>query len=261
MKDGKPESLVTPCNAPGAKGAGRGGWRRAVRWAVWSGATLIAGAVVAAGIALARVDGMTQGAVERWGTQALGVAVRVEGAEVSVLKGTVTLTGLRVANPAGLGFREGDFVTVGRVSGRGDLLRAVRTGEVRLRELVIESPQFTHEEVKGLSNVEAVRRGMARGVAGPGGGAAAAPEAARLRIDRLRIKDVSVRALRDGTVVGVFTAAAIEIPELCGQNGQGVAPERVADAVLARVFGNGAPAGPKETRKASPKRSEPRHGK
>lgn len=232
------------------------------RWKIvlWTAAGAFALLLIAAVVALLSLDDMARAAVEKGGSQALGVEVRVAGAQVSLFKGTVTLTELRVANPVGQGFRAGDFLTVGRVASEGDVFGAIRTGELHVKEIVIESPQFVYEDVKGLSNVEAIRRGMARS-ARPSGGGGESSGTVRLRIDVLKIRNATIRIVRDGREVGVFNAAEVEIPGICDQNGRGVEPDRVAGVVIERLFGNGGFAEAKDARKTPSRRSEPRHGK
>lgn len=233
------------------------------RWKIglWTAAGAFALLLIAAAVALLRLDDMARAAVEKGGSRALGVEVGLAGAQVSLFKGTMTLTGLRVANPVGQGFRAGDFLTVGRIAGEGDVFGAVRSGELHVKEIVIESPQFVYEDVKGLSNVEAIRRGMARSARPSGGGGGESSGTVRLRIDVLKIRNATIRIVRDGREVGAFNAAEVEIPGICDHNGRGVEPDRVAGVVIERLFGNGGFAEAKDARKKPSKRSEPRHGK
>lgn len=221
---------------------------------------LIVVAVAGTAVALARIDTISRHAVEDWGTEALGTRVQLAEAHVSVFKGKVALKGLRVANPLAPAFPTADFLSVGGISGEADVMRVIRGGDLHVRELRIESPQFFYDEIKGVSNIEAIRRCMAQSArAGAEGGASAAT--VRLRIDMLRIRNAAIHIRRDGREIAAFSAAEIEIPSLCDQNGGGLPSDRVVGAIIERVFCSAVLPKVDPPRQTPPKRNEPRHGR
>lgn len=231
-----------------------------VRTLALMAAALALAAAAAGALVLARLDSLACAGVEYWGRRALGLDVRVQTADVRLFSDQVTLTGLCVANPPEAGFRERDVLFVQRLTVRGSLWPAIVARRFRAREVVIESPRFTLEERAGVANLDALLRrspSAPRHAPGLSGGEERRRRAFHLRIERVLIRNLAVRAIADGVERSSFAASEIEIPDLCGQNGRDMEPDRAVAVLLERIFGQDAPATPKE----APPAGEAHHGR
>lgn len=99
--------------------------------------------VVAGGVAYFYVDSIAEKAIERGGEMALGVPTKLDKVHVSLWGGEASLSGLRVANPAG--FKERDFLGLGQGEAAisiGSLMSdTVRMPRIRLRDITINLEQ------------------------------------------------------------------------------------------------------------------------
>lgn len=183
------------------------------------------------------LDRVAQAVVERAGSRALGVPVRVESMALSPFSGQLGIDGLRVNNPEGF-------------SGE-PLFRLDRGGvEVRLTSLfaeVIEIPALTLDglnvrlERKGTgTNLDrVVERFRGKGAADPssGDGGGAGPPT-RLRVGYLRIAGVGARADL-GPEVGERGRFAVELPVLemrdLGDDADGITVAELVERITRAV--------------------------
>jgi hypothetical protein len=178
-------------------------WRRALLLAAAALAALVAVAVV---VALGRLDGIVQRAIETRGSALTRTAVRVGAVHVALHEGAATLQGLRIANPPGF--------TAPYAFELGEITVRIAVGSVLSDPLVIEeidiaAPRVTCElDAAGRSNVDEIRRTVessARhakrgGTPGPDDHLAPAAAERRLIIERLALHDGEVHV--DARAVG-----------------------------------------------------------
>jgi len=170
-------------------------WRRTLLIAAAALAALVAVAVV---VALGRLDGIVQRAIETRGSALTQTAVRVGSVHVSLHEGWATLQGLSIANPPGF--------TAPYAFELGEITVRIAVGSVFSDPLVIEeigiaAPRVTCElDAAGKSNVDGIRRAVESsahhakrgGTPGPHDRAAPAAAERRLIIERLALHDGEV---------------------------------------------------------------------
>lgn len=151
---------------------------------------VVVGALAAGGAAwwlFASLDGLVKQAIERWGPEITGVAVKVAGVKIEATEGRGTIKGLFVGNPKGF-----------------DAPQALKLGEMRLtldpasltkdviviRELLLVAPDVTYQRGQGSDNLAVIQKNVDAWVAKHAGAKDKdAGPGKKLIIENLRIQD------------------------------------------------------------------------
>ncbi len=146
-------------------------------------ALVVVGLGVALYLLISNLDSIVEGAIEQYGSELAGTAVRVASVSIEITAGRGTIHGLTIDNPRGF---ESDH--------------AFRLAEITLDidAIVIRAPEATYEmNASGQSNIQIIRGNLER--ARDSGGAEdtsdqGAGEATRVAIKRLVFEQGKVRA-------------------------------------------------------------------
>lgn len=147
-------------------------------------ALLVVGVIVG----LVFVDSLARGAVERGASDALGVQTSLEGANVGVLSGTFSMSGLLVANPPGYGDRP--FLSL-KKGGVAVSLGTLMKNTIELPSLRLSGLDVDIERAKGKSNYGVILSHVA-GDRAPASGSTA-KEGPTFVVREVMIENVSVR--------------------------------------------------------------------
>ena len=179
-----------------------------------------------------RLDGAVAAVIEDTASQLLGTSVSVGGVNVDLAAGSVTIEGLRVANPEGenLAFSDEPAFTLGEVTVAIDLERLdpadFSAAPIPLTLVRVAQPKVNAEVSATGTNLDVLRRNV---------GSAGSPSDSsdlRLEIDRFEFSDGALRA--DTRAVG-GEVREVELPTLRLRNLRGTPDEvgrRVLDAFL-----------------------------
>jgi hypothetical protein len=103
------------------------------------------------------LDGIVKHAIESWGPEITGVAVRVDSVKIDLAAERGTIKGLFVGNPKG--FEAPHALTLGEM--RLTLDAASLTSDVVvIRELLLVAPDVVYERGQGSNNLEVIQRNI-----------------------------------------------------------------------------------------------------
>lgn len=179
--------------------------------------------------------------VTTFGPQLTGTAVELAGADVSLLGGSATLSGLRIGNPAG--WREGDLASLGQI--HLDLDPMSLLGDtIVIEDLDIESPVFLYEAKSGTSNVEVLLAAIEEGLARMGGESTEDPASAPEEPDTAPPTLISIGhlGLRGGKVTVIAAGRTVEatLPDIdmldLGTPEQGLTAGQLSVRISQRVL-------------------------
>ncbi|MCJ7728397.1 MAG: hypothetical protein MUO27_00705, partial [Sedimentisphaerales bacterium] len=152
--------------------------------------------------------------IETAGTKALGVPVEVGDVQLSILKGTIGITGLVVKNPPGYTNKEL------LILGQGVIIADVRTllsDVVHIRELKLDDVNLTIEQKMLSNNLQDVIGSLKSGK-----GEGKEPSGRKLRIDTLEISGVRIKVkllpVPGGADTVTLNLAPIRMKNLGGDN-------------------------------------------
>jgi hypothetical protein len=172
-------------------------------------ALAVVGVAVALYFLVSNLDSIVEAAIEKYGSEMTGTAVRVGGVVIEIATGKGTIRNLTIANPAG--FESAHAFRLGEITLDIDAGSIATQEPVVIDAIVIRAPNVTYEmNASGRSNVLIIQDNLKR-YQGGGGGEPAAPdapagEATRLAIKRFVFEKAEVNALtsavggRDATV-------------------------------------------------------------
>jgi len=124
--------------------------------------------------------------IETAGTKALGVGVEIEDLDLSILKGTVSITGLQVRNPDGYNHQNMLALSRGRVRTK---LSSLLSDTVHIREVKLEDVNVVLEQ-KGLTNnIQQILKNMPSNEQKQ-----PSSSAKKLQIDVLELTNIKVQA-------------------------------------------------------------------
>ncbi|MFP4168317.1 MAG: hypothetical protein ACLFSY_05640 [Desulfonatronovibrionaceae bacterium] len=181
--------------------------------------------------------------VEKYGSRAVGCAVRLEGADLSIWKGRGELTGLSVDNPRG--FKEARAIFVDRAGIDLDL-SSIFSNRVLIREVEVSGAQLYVEQNSRTNNLQVLAQNRKkRSVSSPdsadsgekkmSGSEEEGESGLLLEIRELRISDVRVEVDAPGR------SAAVTLPEIrlrdIGTAENGIPPKEVSQEVIRAVMG------------------------
>ena len=109
---------------------------------------------------LTSLDGIVERAIERYGSEITGTAVRVASVDISLSSGRGTVRGLTVANPEG--FSSGSAFRLEEITLQLDV-GTVTSSPIVLDEIAIRAPAALFEVNKaGAANVDEIRKNAER---------------------------------------------------------------------------------------------------
>lgn len=174
--------------------------------------------------------------MEKYGTQAIGTAVRVNKVTLHPAQGKGAIEGLTVANPKGYGAPH--IISLGAISIRLDP-RSLAADPAVIDDIRITSPLVVYEMNEDrVANVDVLKKNL--GADRPSktagrGKKSAKEEGKRLRIRRLVIEsaraDVRISAL--GGKPRTVTLSRIEMKDIGGT--RGATPEQVAKQIVTAI--------------------------
>lgn len=195
--------------------------------------------LLAAGLAFlwTNLDWIVKNAIERFGSQATGTAVRVRGVALHPSRGKGAIEGLTVANPRG--YSAPHILSLGEISVRIET-RTVASNPVVVDDIRITSPLVVYEMNEArVSNVDALKKRLAANQPekpAPGGKKGPKDQDKRLRIRRLTIENAKAEVRIDslGGKPRIVALSRIEMTDLGGKNG--APPEEVAKQIVTAIL-------------------------
>jgi len=184
------------------------------------------------------LDAIVKAAIEKYGSETAGTAVRVESVEIGLKEGRGSVRGLSIADPAGFSgesiFRLGEITL--------DLDTATVTSEVPvIDEIRIGETGFLFEvDRKGTTNLDVLKANLrSHAAAGKKSGTSAGEKAPiRLRVKRLTIAEGQGKL--DLTAIGGKVLEGrlppVTLTDIGGR--EGITPAALGDAVLAALVKN-----------------------
>ena len=178
------------------------------------------------------LGGIVKAGVNKFGPGITQTKVELQGANISPLSGSGTLTGLAVANPAG--WSNANAFYLGKVHVSMEPF-SVFKDHIVINELIIEKPEFLYETKIVASNIKDLLNNIEKSM----GAKDAEPKSKKTgQPIKMVVKKLSIR---DGKVTVGFGPTAIPIPmppvELTdlGTAENGITPPEVAFAVMRSV--------------------------
>ena len=189
-------------------------------------------------VAYERLDWIVKIALEHYGPQVAGVAVKVDDVELSPASGKGRLRGLEIGNPPGF--------SASRAARFGDIVldvdpATIRSDVVHVRSISVEASTIVYERADKATNLDAISRNIDAYVKRAGDGEEG-PEGAtsrkrRFLIDRLSIRSAKV-TMTNPTLKGqgvTFDLPDIELRDV-GRRGGGATASQVAAAVTNAII-------------------------
>jgi hypothetical protein len=112
------------------------------------------------------LDGLVKQAIERWGPEITGVAVKVDSVRIEVAEGRGTIRGLVLGNPRG--FQAPHALKLSEMRLALDPASVTRDVVV-IRELQIVAPEVVYERGQGSDNMAVIQKNVDAWVAKMGG--------------------------------------------------------------------------------------------
>ncbi len=209
--------------------------------------TVIVAIIVALAIMiLTNLDRIVKAAIEQFGSDATGTAVRVGSVKIDLAKGKGIVSGLTVANPPGF-----NSPHIFRLESIGITIepRTAVSAVIVIDEVHLTGPRVAYEwNEKGQTNVDLIRKNISSaGPAKPAEQKSTRGREKKLRIKKLVIEngtvEVHIAGLSDKTRTA--TLNRIELHDIGGQSGS--TPDQVAKqvitAILSEASGQAAKAG------------------
>lgn len=196
-------------------------------------------------ISFLSIDSIAKAAIEKGGTYALGVPTTLDSANVGIMAGKFSMSGLKVANPAG-GYTSPAFLSLG--SG------GVSVSFTTLKQPVVELPTFSLENLDvslekkdSKANYAVILDNLNKLKAASGGGGASKPAPSSDSEKRFVIKELLLRNIKISVdliggpgAIGKLTKINIPIDEIklenVGQTGTGVGGTGVTMSQLASII-------------------------
>lgn len=201
---------------------------------------LLLGAIGGAVWLYASLDHVAKRAIEHFGTEALGVELKVERVRLSPVDGRGEILGLAIANPQG--FRRASVASAARIEIEVDPA-TLASDVIVIRRLEVTGPAIVYETAKSGTNLDALRRTAARSAkaSAQSAGANEKPKEKKLIVDRLAIRGAALTYAP--TVVSGAADIRLGLPDMVltnvGRKKGGLTPEELAsvivDAVVART--------------------------
>ncbi len=171
------------------------------------------------------LDSLVKNAIEKYGSEMTGTAVRVESVRIELAAGKGTIRGLTIANPAG--FSTAHAFTLGEIT--LDIDPGSVTGDpLVIDEIAIRAPQVSYEmNAQAQSNLVVINNNLSAYSGGGGGGgssdATASDDAAETRLSVVRFEfekgQVAANTSAVGGKDGSLSLPALRMNDLGGKQG------------------------------------------
>jgi hypothetical protein len=195
-----------------------------------------AGLLLAAGLIFlwTNLDWIVKNAIERYGSQAMGTAVRVDRVSLRPAQGKGTIEGLTVANPPG--YSAPHVLSLGGIS-VSIAPRTIASNPVVIDEIRIAAPLVVYEmNDKAEANVDVLKKNLTAGQPARTEDKDRKGDEKRLRIKRLVIEnaraEIHVAAL--GNKPRTVALSHLEMSDIGGRNG--APPEEVAKQIVSAIL-------------------------
>jgi hypothetical protein len=198
-----------------------------------------AGLLLAAGLIFlwTNLDWIVKNAIERYGSQAMGTAVRVDRVSLRPAQGIGTIQGLTVANPRG--YSAPHVLSLGGISVR-IAPRTVASNPVIIDDIRIAAPLVVYEmNDERVANVDVLKKNI--GAAPPATTETSSKKGIKDKGKRLRIRHllienakVDVRIATLGNKPRTIALSRIEMSDIGGRNG--APPDEVAKQIVSAIL-------------------------
>ena len=115
------------------------------------------------------LDSIVKDAVEKYGPQYTGVAVKLDKVELSPENGQGKLSGLMIGNPKG--YKTDAAFRLGSIAMVIDI-KSLTSDTIVIKSIAIDAPDVTYEFGDGGSNIDVIGKNVEKAAGGSGGGAA-----------------------------------------------------------------------------------------
>jgi hypothetical protein len=132
------------------------------------------------------LDGLVKQAIQKWGPEITGVAVRVDSVKIELAEGRGTIRGLFVGNPKG--FEAPHALKLGELRLTLDPA-SVTKDVVVIRELVLAAPDVVYERGRGSDNLAVIQKNVDAWVAKNAGAKKSEGPGKKFVLERVVIKD------------------------------------------------------------------------
>jgi hypothetical protein len=144
-----------------------------MRKVIWIGILVVVLAIAGAVYyAFSNLDRFAKKVIEEAGSQALGVAVKVDSVNIQLTQRQATITGLTVANPPGYSSRPA--ISFGRITVQ------VADASGNIKKIVAVNPVIRVELKGALNNLSQIQRRAQRAAGRPGSAPSASPDKGRV---------------------------------------------------------------------------------
>ncbi len=199
---------------------------------LWSLGGVFALGLVAVIVIASSLDGIVTAGVNSFGPKLTLTDVKLNGASISPLSGSGTLTGLTVGNPAG--WKNANAFSLGKIHLSVEPF-SIMGDHIVINELLIDAPEFDYETKITDSNIAQLLANIEK-FAGSG---AATPAAKNGQPVKFEVKKFR---LTNGQVsVGVAGVAAVTVPmpdlalDGLGSDKGGITPDQLVTEVMKKV--------------------------
>lgn len=202
---------------------------------------IVLGAVALVVLALAagawwlhgNIDGIVKRAIDHYGTQMTGAPVTVGSVQLRTADGAGTVRELVIGNPPG--FRSPHAVKVGLIEFAVDV-STLTDPVVRVKRIVIESPDVVYEKGEAMTNFEAIQRNIAKSLASGADGAKQQPASGKpprkLIVDEFVIRGARAQATSPALL---GQSVSTTLPDLVmrdiGRKEGGITPAQLGDRI------------------------------
>lgn len=231
---GQAEPTAAPPPAPHARPRRRG--RRLIAIAAIAVLMVVAAAAV---VALLAIDTLARQGIERGATYALDVPTTLQGADVGLLRGTIALSDLKVANPEG--FDQPHFLALRTASADADVA-SIFGDTIEVQSLTLQGIDLRLERSARGANYRVILDNLERFETGQKPEPSPDASGKQLVIRILTIRDVQVHvdALPVDGALGELASAKVRVPEIVlhdvGQADRPVSMAELAAVVLKAVL-------------------------
>lgn len=165
--------------------------------------------------ALSQADNIAKQVIERGGTYAMGVTTTVDEVDVELFKGTATMSGLNIANPAG--FTTDHFFALGS-SDAAITLESINTNTVIVPKIHLSGIDVILDKGANPSNYNTILHNLERFESGEAKPADTTKQGKNIIINSLVIEDINVRVANMPGVSLLAGDVAVNIPRIELQN-------------------------------------------
>lgn len=197
-------------------------------------ALAVVGVAVALTLLVSNLDSIVEAAIEKYGSEMTGTAVRVGGVAIEISTGKGTIRDLTIANPAG--FESAHAFRLGEITLDIDVGSIATREPVVIDAIVIRAPEVTYEvNASGRTNLAAIQANLQRYRGDTG---EAAGDATPLKIERFVFEEGRVSA-RTSAVGGKDATVALPPLRMTGLGGtRGATGAELGKAVLSAYTQN-----------------------